>query len=198
MPVQGHFLERLETVRLWDGSTLLPGLRSRLEREYACWQFVDQQIKELETERREMIRTAADPSVEQVRQLLRLRGLGENSAWLFVMEFFSWREFRTRRQVGGLAGLTPTPYQSSEQSREQGIDKSGNSPVRSIAIEIAWGWLRHQPDSELTLWFQKRFGHGSKRLRKIGIVALARKLLIALWRYLEYGEMPAGAQLKTV
>jgi transposase len=129
-------------------------------------------------------------------QLLQLRGLGENSAWLFVMEFFSWREFRTRRQVGGLAGLTPTPYQSSEQSREQGIDKAGNSSIRSMAIEIAWGWLRHQPESELSQWFQRRFGQGSKRLRKIGIVALARKLLIALWRYLAYGEMPAGAQLK--
>jgi transposase len=93
--------------------------------------------------------------------------------------------------------LTPTPYQSSEQSREQGIDKSGNSSVRTIAIEIAWGWLRHQPDSELTLWYPKRLGQGSKRLRKIGIVALARKLLMALWRYLDYGELPAGAQLKT-
>ncbi|MCP4209084.1 MAG: IS110 family transposase, partial [Shimia sp.] len=144
----------------------------------------------------ELLRTSEEASVEQVRRLLRLRGIGENSAWLFVMEFFAWREFRTRRQVGGLAGLTPTPYQSGGQSREQGISKAGNSPVRSIAIEIAWGWLRHQPDSELSLWFQKRFGHGSKRLRKIGIVAVARKLLIALWRYLEYGEVPAGAQFK--
>jgi transposase len=196
IPVGRDFLERLARVRLWDGRPVPPGLYSRLQREYAGYQSVDEQVKALEAERRELLRTSQEPSVEQVRQLLRLRGIGENSAWLFVMEFFSWRGFRTRRQVGGLAGLTPTPYQSSEQSREQGIDKSGNSPVRSIAIEIAWGWLRHQPDSELTLWFQKRFGHGSKRLRKIGIVALARKLLIALWRYLEYGEIPAGAQLK--
>jgi transposase len=197
IPVGGDFLERVERVRLWDGTSLPPGLRARLEREYVCFQFVDQQVKLLEAERRELLRTSTEANVEQVRQLLRLRGIGENSAWLFVMEFFSWRAFRTRRQVGGLAGLTPTPYQSSEQSREQGIDKAGNSPVRSLAIEIAWGWLRHQPESELTLWYQKRFGHGSKRLRKIGIVALARKLLIALWRYLEYGELPAGAQLKT-
>jgi transposase len=196
MPVQGDFLERLETVRLWDGSPLLFGLRSRLEREYACWQFVDQQIKELETERREMIRTAADPSVEQVRQLLLLRGLGENSAWLFVMEFFSWRDFRNRREVGSLAGLTSTPYQSGDEAREQGISKAGNCPVRAMAIEIAWSWLRNQPHSELSLWFQRRFAHGSKRVRKIGIVALARKLLIAFWRYLEAGEIPAGAQLK--
>jgi len=89
------------------------------------------QVQELEAERRQLLRNSTEPSVEQVRRLLQLRGLGENSAWLFVMEFFSWREFRTRRQVGGLAGLTPTPYQSSEQSREQGIDKAGNSPIRT-------------------------------------------------------------------
>jgi transposase len=196
LAVKANFLERVERVRLWNGEPIPPGLQARLQREFAGFQFVDGQIKALEAERRQLLRTSEDPSVEQVRRLLRLRGIGENSAWLFVMEFFAWREFRTRRQVGGLAGLTPTPYQSGEQSREQGISKAGNSPVRSIAIEIAWGWLRHQPDSELTLWFQKRFGHGSKRLRKIGIVAVARKLLIALWRYLEYGEIPAGAQLK--
>ncbi|MCD6554111.1 MAG: IS110 family transposase [Chloroflexi bacterium] len=196
IPVRADFLERLETVRLWDGSPLPPGLRSRLEREYAGLQFVNQQIKELEAERREMIRTSDDPSVEQVRVLMRLRGIGENSAWLFVMEFFGWREFRNRRQVGGLTGLTPTPYQSGDESQEQGISKAGNRPIRAMAIEIAWGWLRHQPHSELSLWYQRRFGHGSKRLRKIGIVALARKLLVAFWRYLEYGEIPAGAQLK--
>jgi len=197
LPVKADFLERLAKVRLWDGRPVPPGLRSRLEREYAGYQFVVEQVQGLEAERRELLRTSTEPNVEQVRHLLQLRGIGENSSWLFVMEFFSWRKFRTRRQVGGLAGLTPTPYQSSEQSREQGIDKSGNSPVRTIAIEIAWGWLRHQPDSELSLWYHKRFGQGSKRLRKIGIVALARKLLIALWRYLDYGELPAGAQLKT-
>lgn len=196
LPVEADFLERIEQVRLWDDQALLPGLQARLKREFAGYQFVTQQVQELEAERRQLLRHSTEPSVEQVRRLLQLRGLGENSAWLFVMEFFGWREFRTRRQVGGLAGLTPTPYQSSEQSREQGIDKAGNSPIRSMAIEIAWGWLRHQPESELSLWFQRRFGQGSKRLRKIGIVALARKLLIALWRYLAYGEMPAGAQLK--
>ncbi len=197
LPVKADFLERLEQVRLWDGRPVPPGLRSRLEREYAGYQFVVEQVQGLEAERRGLLRTSTEPNVEQVRQLLQLRGIGENSSWLFVMEFFSWRQFRTRRQVGGLAGLTPTPYQSSDQSREQGIDKSGNSPVRTIAIEIAWGWLRHQPESELTLWYQQRFGQGSKRLRKIGIVALARKVLIALWRFLDYGELPAGAQLKT-
>jgi transposase len=197
LPVAADFQEKAKRVRLWDGQPLPPGLRSRLDREFAAFQFADRQIKDIEAERRELLRTSEEPSLILVRQLLRLRGIGETSAWLFVMEFFGWRQFRSRRQVGGLAGLTPTPYQSSEQAREQGIDKAGNRPVRSIAIEIAWGWLRHQPNSELSLWFQKKFGHGSKRLRKIGIVALARKLLIALWRYLEFGELPAGAQLKT-
>jgi transposase len=189
-------MTKLGRVRLWDGSALPAGLRVRLEREYACLTFVKQHITELETERRQVIRTATDPSTKQVRQLLRLRGIGENSAWLFVMEFFSWRDFHNRREVGRLAGLAPTPYQSGAEAREQGIDKSGNSSVRTMAIEVAWGWLRHQPHSELSLWYQDRFGHGNKRLRKIGIVALARKLLIALWRYLETGEIPAGARLK--
>jgi transposase len=111
------------------------------------------------------------------------------------MEFFGWRKFRNRRQVGALAGLTATPYLSGEETKEQGISKAGNRPVRSIAIEIAWAWLRFQPESELSRWYEKRFAHGGKRLRKIGIVALARKLLIALWRYLETGALPAGAQL---
>jgi transposase len=173
-----------------------PGIRARLEREYSAFQHTDEQVKEMEAERRELIRNSSHPSDEKVRALLQLRGIGENSAWLFVKEFFGWRVFRNRREVGSLAGLAPTPYDSGEQRREQGISKAGNRPIRGMIIEIAWGWLRYQPESELTLWYEERFGHGSKRLRKIGIVALARKLLIALWRYLETGEIPAGAQLK--
>lgn len=132
LPVEADFLERIEQVRLWDGRALPPGLRGRLHREFAGYQFVTQQVQELEAERRHLLRSSTEASVDQVRQLLQLRGLGENSAWLFVMEFFSWREFRTRRQVGGLAGLPPTPYQSSDQSRAQGIDKAGNSPIRTF------------------------------------------------------------------
>ncbi|MGQ9854177.1 MAG: IS110 family transposase [Candidatus Oleimicrobiaceae bacterium] len=196
MALKADFPARLDEVRLWDGSPLPLGLRSRLEREYACWRFIGEQIRGLEAERWELIRTSADPSVEMVRRLLRLRGIGENSAWEFVMEFFAWRDFHNRRQVGGLSGLTPMPYQSGDEAREQGISKAGNRSIRAKAIEIAWGWLRFQPESGLSRWFQRRFGCGSKRLRKIGIVALARKLLIALWRYLEYGEIPAGARLK--
>jgi len=129
-----------------------------------------------------------------VRRLLRVRGIGANSAWLYVMEFFGWRQFRNRREVGGLAGLTPTPYQSGELSREQGIGKAGNRYIRAMAIEIAWGWLRFQPESALSRWYQERFGQGSSRIRRIGIVALAGRLLVELWRYLETGaEHPAAA-----
>jgi transposase len=194
--VQTDFLSSLDEVRVWDGSPLPAGLRARLEQEYACLTFVNEQILAREAERRDMLRTSSDASVAQVRQLLRLRGIGENSAWLFVMEFFGWRAFRNRRQVGALAGLTPTPFQSGDEWHELGISKAGNRPMRGMGIEIAWSWLRNQPDSELSRWYQERFGGGSKRVRKIGIVALARKLLVALWRYLEYGEIPTGAQLK--
>ena len=196
LAVEADFLSQLEQVRLWDGQSLAPGLRRRLEREYAWLRYVSDQIEALEVERAELIQNGSEPELELVRQLLRLKGIGPNSAWLFVMEFFGWRQFRNRRQVGGLAGLSPTPFQSGDEAREQGISKAGNRPVRSLAIEIAWSWLRNQPHSELSLWFQARFANGGKRMRKRGIVAVARKLLVALWRYLDYGELPAGAQLK--
>jgi transposase len=196
LAVKSDFLKRLEEVRLWDGSPLPPGLGGRVRREYARIELINQQIKVLEAERRELLRSATDRQTEMIRHLLRLRGIGLNSAWLYVKEFFGWRQFRNRREVGALAGLTPTPYQSGDGNREQGIDKAGNCHIRAIAIEIAWGWLRHQPDSALSQWYQERFGHGNSRMRRIGIVALARKLLIALWRYLETGEIPEGAMLK--
>jgi transposase len=195
LAVKKDFLQQLERVQLWDGSPLPPGLKARLEREYERLQLLRGHIKVLEAERQAAIRHSPDPAVEMVRHLLRLRAIGPNSAWLYAMEFFSWRNFRNRREVGALAGLTPTPYQSGDSEREQGIDKAGNRYIRSIAIEIAWRWLHLQPESELSRWYQVRFGQGSKRMRKIGIVALARKLLIALWRYLETGEVPAGAVL---
>lgn len=196
--IRGDFLAHLDTIRLWDGSPLPSGLRSRLEREFERMSLVNEQIKILEAERRELIRNSTRPDVELVRQLMRMKGIGVGSAWLWVMEFFAWREFRNRRQVGALSGLTPTPYQSGDDSREQGISKEGNRYVRSIAIQIAWGWLRYQPESKLTRWYQKRFGHGGKRLRKIGIVALARKLLIDCWVYLETGLIPEGVELNQV
>jgi len=189
-------LEELDGLRLWDGTALPAGLRARLGREWAKVELFTGQIQELDGERAERLRSGTEPAVELVRRLLRLRGIGTNSAWLYVMEFFGWRQFRNRREVGGLAGLTPTPYQSGELSREQGIAKAGNRYIRAMAIEIAWGWLRFQPDSALSRWYRERFGPGSSRIRRIGIVALARRLLVALWRYLETGAVPEGAVLK--
>jgi transposase len=193
--IRSDFLAYLETIRLWDGSPLPLGLRARIEREYKRMKVVNEQLKHLEAERRRLVRHSQRSDIEMVRQLMRMKGIGIGSAWQWVMEFFAWREFRNRRQVGALSGLTPTPYQSGEDSREQGISKEGNVYVRGIAIQIAWGWLRYQPESKLTRWYEKRFGHGSKRLRKIGIVALARRLLIDCWIYLETGLVPEGVEL---
>jgi len=196
VPIQADFVARLAELRLWDGAPLPAGLRARLEQEYACLQFVDEQIAAQEAQRRELLRTSTESYVEQVRQLMRLKGIGEQSAWRYVTEFFAWRAFRNRREVGALAGLAPTPYRSGDEQHELGISKAGNRLVRAMAIEIAWAWLQFQPESELSQWYRRRFGEGSKRIHKMGIVALARKLLIALWRYLEQGQLPAGAQLK--
>ena len=146
-------------------------------------------------ERTQQIRDPETPQGEQVRLLLKLKGIGENAAWLLVREFFGWRGIRNRRELASLAGLTPTPYDSGESRREQGISKAGNRRVRWMMIELAWGWLRYQPDSELSRWYQRRFAAGNARLRKVGIVAVARKLLVALWKYLETGEVPAGAEV---
>jgi transposase len=151
MAIKTDFLTQLEAVRLWDGSRLGEGMRNRLEREHQRYQLVQTQIRQIDQLRREAIRNGDTPALAQVRQLLHLKGIGINSAWVYVMEFFAWRNFCNRREVGALAGLAPTPYQSGDGSREQGISKAGNPPVRAMAIEIAWAWVRHQPDSALSI-----------------------------------------------
>ena len=185
-----------EGIRLWDGSPLPAGLRARLQREWEHAQFLHGKIVELERERRWAIAHNRGQAIEKVRQLLRLRAIGPNGAWVYVNEFFGWRQFRNRKEVGAAAGLVPTTYQSGDGSREQGISKAGSRHIRAVAIEMAWCWLRYQPGSRLSRWYQERFGHGGARVRKIGIVALARKLLIELWRFLEHGVIPEGAVLK--
>jgi len=185
---------QLQNLRQWDGAKLPPMLHQRLLREFQRWQLIDRQIRELEAQRMAKIRDDKTPHVEKVRRLLNLKGIGDNGAWLLVYEFFAWRMIKNRRELASLAGLTPTPYASGESQREQGISKSGNRRVRFMITELAWGWLRYQPESELSQWYMRRFGQGNKRLRKVGIIALARKLLIALWKYVEGGEAPAGAE----
>jgi transposase len=198
MDLVGDFTGRLHEVRLWDGSPLPSGLRERLEREWIRRGSVVAEIRFLEAEQRALLRNGADdPALEQVRALMQLRGIAIKSAWVFVMEFFSWRRFKNDKEVGALAGLAPAPYISGEEERSLGIEKAGNERVRTMATEIAWGWIRYQPESEITRWFERRFGNAGKRARRRGIVAVARKILVALRRYLEYGEIPKGACLKT-
>ena len=193
--VTATFPEQLAKLRCWNGSELGADLRQRLLREFARWQLADRHVKELEQERKKRIRSDQTPHVDEVRSLLELAGIGLSGSWLLVFELFGWRKFTNRRQVGAIVGLTPTPYQSGDSSREQGISKAGNRALRRMMVELAWTWLRWQPDSALSCWYTRRFAYHGKRARKVGIVAVARKLLIALWRYLEEGEIPAGARL---
>jgi transposase len=146
--------------------------------------------------RRAWLADARDPAVAMVRELLRLRGVGEVSALLLTMELFSWRRFRNRREVAGILGLAATPQASGDRRRELGIAKSGSALLRGLALELAWCWLRYQPRSALSQWYRTRFATGGSRQRRIGIVALARRLMIALWRYVETGQVPIGATMK--
>ena len=187
--------ERLAELRQWDGACVPPALRQRILRDFERWQLIGRQIHDLEAERTRQIRDDQTPHVEQVRRLLKLAGIGENGSWLLVREIFGWRQIRNRRELASLAGLTPTPYNSGETQREQGISKAGNGRVRWMMVELAWSWRRHQPRSKLTRWYERRFGRGNSRIRKIGIVAVARRLLIDLWKYLEKGKMPPGSRL---
>jgi transposase len=193
--IDADFAAVLAELRQWDGTPVPAGLQARLLREWQRHQFVGGQIRAVENERARVICTAEGPVLHQVRKLLGLRGIGANSAWLYVMEFFGWRRLRNRKQVAALAGLTPTPYASGQQRREQGISKAGNRRLWTMAVEIAWCWLRYQPQSALSQWYAQRWRRGNSRQRRIGIVALARKLLVALWRYLETDTVPAGAMV---
>jgi transposase len=187
------FAEQLEALRLWDNTPLPPRLHERLLREWRHRNRVEERIRLVERLQLEHLHHRSDPAIAMVRQLMSLKGIGLQSAWLFTFEFFAWRDIRSRQQLTALAGLAPSPYQSGDEARELGISKAGNSSVRAMAIQIAWGWVRFQPDSELTRWFERRFAHGGRRMRAIGIVALARRLLIELWRFLETGALPEGA-----
>jgi transposase len=189
--------EQLEALRCWDGRELPPGLKAELVRESERLQTVREQIRGIEREQREAVDEPEEEAKKKVAKLMLLCGIGMQSSWLFVHEMFGWRAFRNGREVGSYAGLTGTPYNSGESEREQGISKAGNRRVRRMIVEIAWCWLRFQPESELSIWYQRRFGGGSKRMRRIGIVALSRKLLVQLWRYVELGEVPPGAVLAT-
>ena len=188
-----RFPDELRDLRLWDGTPLCPELRERLEREWLHRCYVSDRIRLIKKIQTERLESSSDPALALVRQLMTIKGVGLQSAWLFTYEFFAWRNIQNRRQLAALCGFTPTPYQSGDESLDQGISKAGSSLVRAMTIQIAWGWLHFQPDSALTLWFQRRFAKGGRRMRAVGIVAVARRLLIELWRFLETGSLPAGA-----
>lgn len=170
-----------------------PLLRAEIEREIERLVLVKHQMQAIEAQRRHEVAEHQQPLVAQ---LARLRAIGICSAWVLTKEVFGWRRFANRRELAGSLGLAPTPYNSGTSQVEQGISKAGNKRVRALLVELAWRWLRLQPGSVLTDWFNRRFATGGKRMRRVGIVALARRLAIALWRYVEHGEIPAGATLK--
>jgi transposase len=195
--ITDDFLAQLETVRLWDGAPLPPGLVARLTRIWRQLELLDGQLADLATVRRALPVDRETTTGRYVQRLSTLRAIGPMGAWVLATEIFGWREIRNARQLGGLVGLVPAPYQSGETEHDQGITRAGNKHVRRLMVQLAWLWRRYQPTSALTRWYEERFGRGSRRLRRIGIVALARKLLIALWRYVEHGEIPAGAMVKS-
>ncbi|HEV8445513.1 MAG TPA: IS110 family transposase [Gemmatimonadaceae bacterium] len=193
--LRGDVIAALRRVRRWDGSALPPQCLARCAHEWARLARVGEALRALERERRQAM--AADDDAACIsRKLTQLRAVGRTLAWVWATELFAWRGFRNRRQVGSLLGLTPTPSQSGDTRRELGIAKHGNARLRSLAVESAWFWLRYQPQSALSRWYQRRFGAGGPRLRRIGIVALARKLLVALWRWVAFDQLPEGAMLK--
>jgi transposase len=181
-------------VRCYNGALLPEEMISRFQREVARLTLVKQQLAELD---KNMEQQLPEPVRERIATLQRLKALGPISSRRLVMELF-WRQFQNRRQVGACVGLCPVPYDSGKSRQDQGISKAGAARVRALLIELAWGWLRHQPQSGLAAWFKRRTqGAGqNKRMRRIAIVAVARKLVISLWQYLEHGVVPTGAMLK--
>lgn len=193
------FVQALEAARCWDGTPLPRQLYDELLRQWERHELAQRHMQALHAQQRQRLHQVApgDVIAQQVKYLMRLCSVGVQTAWTLSGELFAWREIKNRRQAGSLVGLTATPYDSGDSRREQGISKAGVAGVGTALIELAWLWLRYQADSALSRWYQRRFGStGSKRSRRIGIVALARKLMVALWRYLSTGVIPEGARLK--
>ena len=207
--INRHFEAFLEKAQTGDGRNLESMLQARLLREFERLKLAVDQIRVLQMQQAELFRRAAAEVEKDEKkrwkacrqaylayQLHQLVGIGPVTAWTLASEVFAWRDIANRRQLGALAGLTPTPHASGNEEREQGISKSGRAEIRTLMIEIAWGWLKFQPQSDLARWYRAKFGDGTKRSRKIGIVALARKLLVALGKFVRMGEIPEGAKMR--
>jgi transposase len=184
----------LESLLDWDGKPLTKAWVNELRHEQQRLLMAHDRIKTIEQEQIAALDDPKTPALIKVKKLYRLRAVGIQSAWVLSLECFGWRIFQNRKQVGAFAGLTGTPYDSGETTREQGISKAGNWRVRRTMIELAWSWVRWQPNSALSRWFVDRFVRGNdRRSKRKGIVALARKLLVALWKYVEQDIVPEGA-----
>jgi len=179
----------------WAGGPLPPDLCAEIEREQARYRLACEQLRTVEKERDRRVKDLDTPQIKQVTTLTTLRGIGTTSAWVLVMEVFGWRAYVNRRKAGSLVGLTGTPFDSGGTNREQGISKAGSSRIRALLVELSWLWLRYQPESKLSQWFHKRWST-SGRSRRIGIVAVARRLFIDLWQFAEFGVVPPGAEFK--
>ena len=198
-PMHPERMPRLERLRTTACHRLPPHLNAEILRELQRLELVLGMIQTIEAER-DAIASAKSKSrhtsAKKIQHLVKLKSIGPEFATVLVGEVF-YRTFDNRKQIGSYAGLTPSPFQSGSTSRDQGISRAGNAKARTTMIELAWLWLRHQPDSFLSVWFRERVGERKGRIKRIAIVAMARKLLIALWRYLETGLVPEGAALKS-
>lgn len=193
--VSRDFAVRIAELRRWNDTPLGSELQAQLMRLFERLQLVWRQIREIELRRTELLAGTTN-AAQAARRLLALRALGETSSWMLATELYGWRNFRNRRQVGGLLGLVSLPWRSGDDAYDQSISRAGPTRVRASLIELAWLWVRYQPTSTLTRWFQAKYAGGGKRLRRIGIVALARRLAVELWRFLHTGALPEGALTK--
>ena len=191
-----ELVEKLDSLTTWDGEPLPQRLSEEVGRMSRRLRVVKEQLKEVEAGIAETLAERRSEAGRQAVLLQQLRAVSGRSGLVLATEVFAWRRIRNRRQLGALAGLVGVPYDSGGTRHDQGISKAGNKRVRTLMIELAWLWLRYQPGSALSVWFQERFGKGSKRSRRVGIVALARKLLVAFWQFVEHGVVPTGAQLR--
>lgn len=196
VPLGARFGAQLAEARTGDGQPLAPAHVARLTREWAHLQTIDARLQELTALRDAAVAADTDLVATVARKLCTMKGVASTSAAVLSAELFGTRVFRNGRELGALTGLVPVPYRSDQMVHDQGISKAGRAELRALAMQLAWLWVRWQPESALTQWFQRRFGSGA-RSRRIGIVALARKLLIALWRYVTADVIPEGAVLKT-
>jgi transposase len=181
------------TVRDWASEPLPATVQARIARAERRLALVADHIATLDAAQAETTAAAAPTSPHG--RLVQLKGIATTSASVLIDEGLVWRAFQNRRQLGGLLGFAPVKYESGELSRDQGISRAGNDRLQSTMVQLAWGWVHWQPESTLTQWYLARFGKG-KRTRKVGIVALARKLFIALWRWATAGVLPTGAILR--